>query len=139
MRHRGLIRRSIRRSPGKSRHYQKSGQAECIPSRVEYINRNKTVPVSVRYWTGDLAVPETIIQAKKASLLRGERGLTIRKEDLRVYDKRAYVPIGLESNKVFLRELAGRAGGTLYVVDDLNRNSLIDIVKYEKRASALTR
>lgn len=262
------IRRSIRKSPGKSRRYQRIGSSERTASIIQFTNRNKTLPVSGRTWFGDLAVPETVIQAKKASLLRGDKTLTIRKEDMQVYDKRSYVPIdvclvidasasmagdkrqaacylaehllltgrekvavvifqatkarvvvpftrnhkmlsaglatirpegltpmadglytaqklvtsskvsnplmvmitdgmpnfplwsvdakedaleaatrigktkikfvciGLESNKVFLQEIVKLARGTLYVVDDLNKNSLIDIVKYEKRTTA---
>lgn len=262
------IRRSIRKSPGRSRYYHRIGKGEKTASAVQFTNRNKTVPLAQSPQTGDLAVPETIIQAKKGCFLRGEKHFTIRKEDMRIYDRRAYVPIdvcllidasasmagdkrqaacylaehllltgrekvavvifqqtkakvvvpftrnhklltkglasirpegltpladgiatslklikssrvsnpllvlitdgmpnfplwtvdaredaltaakkiantkikfvciGLESNKVFLNELAARAHGTLYVVDDLNRNTLIDIVRYEKRVTA---
>lgn len=261
------IRRKIRRTSSVSKRYQKMGKSEYKPSRVEFTNRNKAFRLSDRTWSGDLAVPETVIAAKKNSLLRGENHLTIRKDDLHIYDKKSYIPIdvcllidasasmagekrqaacylaehllltgrekvavvtfqemnatvavpftrnhkvlskglarirpggltpmadgiftsvelvksskvnnpllilitdgmpnfplwsfdakndaleaarkiaeakikficiGLESNKVFLREIAKEAKGTLYIVDDLNRDCLINIVKYEKRAT----
>lgn len=264
------IRREIRKSPSRSSRYQRIGKGEISASSVQYTNRNKTVPLEKSSRSGGLAVPETIVQAKKSSLLRGESRLTIRREDMQVYDQRSRVPIdvcllidasasmagdkrqaacylaehllltgrekvavvifqqtkakvvvpftrnhklltkglqsiapegltpladgimtslrlikssrvtnpllvlitdgmpnfplwttdaredaltaadkivsaklkfvciGLESNKVFLQDLVSRARGTLYVVDDLNKNTLIDIVKYEKRLTAVT-
>jgi len=263
------IRRKIRKAPGTSRRYQKLGKCDYKPSRVEFTNRNKAVRLSDKNWSGDLAVPETIIEAKKNSLLRGDNHLTIQKEDLHVYDRKSYVPIdvclvidashsmagekrqaacylaehllltgrekvavvtfqemnatvavpftrnhkilskglarirpggltpmadgiftaveliksskvsnplmilitdgmpnfplwsfdakkdaleaaekvaeakikficiGIESNKIFLRDVAKQAKGTLYIVDDLNRECLIDIVKYEKKATGV--
>ncbi|MCR4399702.1 MAG: VWA domain-containing protein [Syntrophomonadaceae bacterium] len=262
------LRRSIRKTPGTSKRFQKMGKCEYRPSQVEFTNRNKTVRLTDKSWSGDLAVPETVVEAKKRSLLRGESHLTVHKEDLHIYDRRSYVPIdvclvidasasmagekrqaacylaehilltgrekvavvtfqemnatvavpftrnhkvlsrglarirpggltpmadgiftaveliksskasnplmilisdgmpnfplwsfdakgdvleaaekaaeakikfvcvGLEANKVFLREVAKRARGTLYVVDDLNRDCLINIVKQEKKAVA---
>lgn len=264
------IRRNIRHTSSVPRRYQKIGKSDYKPSQVHFTNRNKTVKVEDGTWSGDLAVPETVVQAKKSSLLRGENRLTIHKEDLHVYDRKSYVPIdvcllidasasmagdkrqaacylaehllltgrekvavvtfqemsatvavpftrnqkvlskglarirpggltpmadgiftsvelirssrvhnpllilitdgmpnfplwsfdaksdaleaarkvaeagikfvciGLESNKVFLRDVAKQARGTLYIVDDLNRDSLINIVKYEKRVTEAT-
>lgn len=86
------IRRNIRKMPsgGKGR-YKKLGKIESKTSYVEYTNRNRTLN-NDQNWSGDLAVPETIIQAKKNSFLRGDNGLTIKKEDLHYYDKKTYVP-----------------------------------------------
>jgi len=263
------IRREIRKSPLRKSRYQRIGKGEITAASVQYTNRNKTVPLEKASRNGGLAVPDTIVQAKKSCLLRGEKRLTIRKEDMQVYDQRSRVPIdvcllidasasmagekrqaacylaehllltgrekvavvifqqtkakvvvpftrnhklltrglqsiapegltpladgiatslklirssrvsnpllvlitdgmpnfplwttdaredaltaaekiassklrficiGLESNKVFLQELVSRSRGTLYVVDDLNRNTLIDIVRYEKRLTAV--
>jgi len=41
--------------------------------------------------------------------------------------------IGVESNSLFLEKLANRANGSLYLVDDLNRDNLINIVRHEKK------
>ncbi len=263
------LRRNIRHtSPARSR-YQRMGKSEYKPSQIYFTNRNKTVRLGDGQWSGDLAVPETIIEAKKSSLLRGEEHLSIHKEDLRIYDRKSYVPvdvcllidasasmagdkrqaacylaehllltgrdrvavvtfqemkatvvvpftrnhkvlskglarikpggltpmadgiftsvelikssrvnnpllilitdgmpnfplwtfdakndtleatrkvaeakirfvcIGLESNKAFLREVAKEGRGTLYVVDDLNRDSLVKIARYERRSVGL--
>ncbi|MCR4399319.1 MAG: VWA domain-containing protein [Syntrophomonadaceae bacterium] len=262
------IRRSIRRTPGRSRSYQRIGKSERSASHIEFTNRNKTRPLGASHWSGDIAVPETIIQARKRGLVTGDSRLTIRKEDLQVYDRKSYVPIdicllidasasmagdkrhaacylaehllltgrekvgvvifqdtkarvvvpftrnhkylsrglasirpggftpmadgiatavklitttkvsnplllmitdgvpnfplwsmdakadamkaaeaiarsnirfvciGIESNKIFLRDLVEVGKGTLYVVDDLNQNCLIDIAKYERRMAS---
>ena len=76
------MRRKIRKSPGRPGSFQKSGSSPQKMSPVEYTNRNKTIRLTSGSWTGDLAVPETIIQAKKQCLLRKERRLRISKEDL---------------------------------------------------------
>ena len=62
---------------------------------MEYTNRNRTINDPDRNWSGDLAVPETIIQAKKNSFLRGDTHFTIQKQDLHFYDKKTYVPIDI--------------------------------------------
>jgi magnesium chelatase subunit D len=64
-------------------------------SSLEFTNRNKTIRLSNRSWSGDLAVPETVMQAKKASFLRNDSRLTITKEDLFIYRKRSYVPVDI--------------------------------------------
>jgi magnesium chelatase subunit D len=40
--------------------------------------------------------------------------------------------IGVRSNREFLRELAGAAHGTLYIVDNLNRETLIQVLHEER-------
>jgi len=90
------IRRNIRRAPsGGSGRFRKLGKEERRTAQVEYTNRNRTINDPDKGWSGDLAVPETIIQAKKNSFLRGDERFTLKKEDLHFYDKKIYVPIDI--------------------------------------------
>jgi len=47
-----------------------------------------------------------------------------------------FICIGVESNKEYLKKLARNGSGKLYIVDDLNRSNLVDIMAYEKRIAA---
>lgn len=88
------IRRNIRRAPsGGTSRFRKLGKVDKKSSQVEFTNRNKTVNDPEKNWSGDLAVPETIIQAKKNSFLRGDTSLKIKKSDLHYYEKKTYIPI----------------------------------------------
>lgn len=88
------IRRNTRRTPaGGSGRFKKLGNVDPKTASVELINRNKTINNRDDTWSGDLAVPETIIQAKKNSFLRGDDHFTIKKEDLHFYQKKKYIPI----------------------------------------------
>lgn len=88
------IRRNIRRAPsGGTNRFRKLGKVEKKSSQVEFTNRNKTLNDPDKNWSGDLAVPETIIQATKNSFLRGDTGLKIKKSDLHYYEKKTYIPI----------------------------------------------
>ncbi|MBO8159846.1 VWA domain-containing protein [Thermosyntropha sp.] len=89
------IRRSIRKMPsGGSGRFIRLGSADFKSHRIEYINRNKTIN-NIRNWSGDLAVPESIVQAKKNGFLRGDEHFTIKKEDLHYYQKRNYIPVNV--------------------------------------------
>ena len=44
-----------------------------------------------------------------------------------------FICIGLESNRFYLEKLSANAGGALYLVDDLNKDNLINIVRHEKK------
>jgi magnesium chelatase subunit D len=90
------IRRNVRKAPsGGSGRFKKIGKVDSKTAQVEYTNRNRTINDPDRNWSGDLAVPETIIQAKKNSFLRGDTHFTIQKQDLHFYDKKTYVPIDI--------------------------------------------
>jgi magnesium chelatase subunit D len=90
------IRRKIRGVPSGGRgQFKKLSETDCKASQVIYINRNRTINDPDKKWSGDLAVPETIIQAKKNSILRGDQHFTIKKQDLHFYDKKIYVPIDI--------------------------------------------
>ncbi len=88
------IRKNIRKIPAKgSSRFKKLGEVNQNTSHVEFTNHNKTINNPYKNWSGDLAVPETIIQAKKNSLMRGEERFNIKKEDLHFYSKKQYIPI----------------------------------------------
>ena len=48
-----------------------------------------------------------------------------------------FICIGVESNRIYLEKLCNKAGGVLYLVDDLNKDNLINIVRHEKRTMAV--
>jgi len=102
------IRRNIRKMPsgGKGR-YKKLGKSESKMSSVELTNRNRTINSPDKNWSGDLAVPETIVQAKKNSFLRGDKRLVIKKDDLHYYDKKTYIPVDI----CFLIDASGSMAG----------------------------
>ncbi len=90
------IRKNMRKMPagGVSR-FRKMGQMQQKSSSVEITNRNKTINNPNVSWSGDLAVPETVVQAFKNSMMRGEPRFTIQKEDLHYYQKKTYTPIDI--------------------------------------------
>jgi magnesium chelatase subunit D len=45
-----------------------------------------------------------------------------------------FICIGVESNANFMEKLAKAGDGALYLVDDLNRENLINLVRFEKRS-----
>jgi magnesium chelatase subunit D len=87
------IRRSIRRKPRKSGKVHKLGESIQKVTSIEYVNYNKVKRHNDDTWSGHLAIPQTLIQAKKSSLLRKESRLTIQKDDLQYYEKRHYIPM----------------------------------------------
>ena len=44
-----------------------------------------------------------------------------------------FICIGVESNRFYLEKVANQANGVLYLVDDLNKDNLINIVRSEKK------
>jgi magnesium chelatase subunit D len=90
------IRRNMRKVPGGgANRFRKYGKSESKNSQMEFTNYNRTINNSEKIWSGNLAVPQTVIQAKKNSFLRGDRQFTLQKEDLHFYDKKTYVPIDI--------------------------------------------
>jgi magnesium chelatase subunit D len=45
-----------------------------------------------------------------------------------------FICIGVESNASFMDKLSKAGQGVLYLVDDLNKENLINLVRYEKKA-----
>lgn len=90
------IRRNMRKMPGGgSSRFRKLGSAEHKSTHLEFTNYNRTINNSEKNWSGNLAVPQTVIQAKKNSFLRGDQHFTLQKEDLHFYDKKSYVPVDI--------------------------------------------
>lgn len=87
------MRRMIRRSPEGGKKFRQIGETSQKVSSIQYTNRNKVKRLQDNTWSGDLAVPETIVAAVKGKLVRQEPRLVIRKEDLHVYGKRSYIPL----------------------------------------------
>ena len=89
------IRRNIRRVPGgRTSRFSKIGQSDQDTTDVQLVNYNRTVNKRDN-WTGNMAVAQTVVQAKKNALLRGDKRLSIKKEDLHFYDKKSYIPIDI--------------------------------------------
>ena len=90
------IRRNMRKVPGGGvNRFHKFGKSERKNAQMEFTNYNRTINNSDKNWSGNLAVPQTVIQAKKNSFLRGDKQFTLQKEDLHFYDKKTYVPIDI--------------------------------------------
>lgn len=88
------VRRHLRKVPGGGNsRLHKLGKIERKNFTVEFTNYNKTFNNPEKNWSGDLAVPQTIIQALKNGCLRGDRQLTLQKGDLHFYAKKSYVPM----------------------------------------------
>lgn len=81
------MRRNIRRASGQAGRIRIVGHNTQKIVKVQITNRNK-VKREDTVWSGDLAVPETVIHALKTSLLYKKGRLLIGKEDLHVYGKR---------------------------------------------------
>lgn len=89
------IRRNIRRVPGgRTSRFSKIGQSDQDTTDIQLVNYNRTVNKKDN-WTGNMAVAQTVVQAKKSGLLRGDKRLSIRKDDLHFYDKKSYIPIDI--------------------------------------------
>ncbi|MEA1962108.1 MAG: VWA domain-containing protein [Bacillota bacterium] len=90
------IRKNIRKVPGgRSSRFKKLGKVEHTASQIEFINYNKTLQSNNGTWTGNLAVPQTIIQAKKNGFIRGDQHFSIQKGDLHYFDKKSYFPVDI--------------------------------------------
>ncbi|MGE5403590.1 MAG: vWA domain-containing protein, partial [Candidatus Saccharibacteria bacterium] len=89
------MRRSIRKVPKGTGRFHKMVDSKQHVSRIEFNNHNKTRRAVDSMRSGNLAVPETIVRGKISSLMRRESRLSIKREDIRIYDKRSYIPMNL--------------------------------------------
>ncbi|MGE5404696.1 MAG: vWA domain-containing protein, partial [Candidatus Saccharibacteria bacterium] len=89
------MRRSIRRSPQGSHRAHGPKQQLNRATRVYVTNHNKVLNLHDHPEVngGNIAIPETIIQAKKACFRRGDEQFHITRDDICVYDRRSYVPV----------------------------------------------
>ncbi len=89
------IRRNIRKVPGsRTSRFSKIGKSEQKTTDVQLTDYNRTINKRDS-WTGNLAVSQTVVQAKKSGLLRGDKRLSIKKQDLHFYDKKSYIPVDI--------------------------------------------
>ncbi|MGE5416390.1 MAG: vWA domain-containing protein [Acidobacteriota bacterium] len=89
------MRRNLRKVPKGTGRFHKMVDSRQHVSRIEFNNHSKTRRAVDSTRSGNLAVPETIVRGKIASLMRRESRLSIKREDIRIYDKRSYIPMNL--------------------------------------------
>ncbi|MGE5423666.1 MAG: vWA domain-containing protein [Ignavibacteriales bacterium] len=89
------LRRTLRRSAKSSGRFHKIGENNPKVARVQFQNRNKVKRVKDDKWAGNLAVPSTVVHAKRSSLLRHEERISFTRDDLHVYGKRSYMPMDI--------------------------------------------
>lgn len=89
------IRRKIRKEPGGKTSYRKLEQAESQNSLINFTNRNKTINDWQAHHSGNLAVPETIKQAKINGFRRGDARFNLQRADLHYYNIRTYMPVDI--------------------------------------------
>jgi magnesium chelatase subunit D len=85
------IRRNIRRVPKGAGKFHKIGENNLKVAKIEFTNRNKVTALNDNTWSGDIAIPETLVSAKTSNLMDHNDKLTLKKEHFRVYTKRSYV------------------------------------------------
>lgn len=135
------IRRNMRKAPGGgASRFRKLGKIEQKTTQVEFTNHNRTVNDPDKNWSGDLAVPQTIIQALKNSYLRGDDHFTIKKTDLHFYDKKSYVPIDI----CLLLDASGSMAGdkrqaACYLAEHmlLSGKEKVGVVTFQERSSKI--
>jgi magnesium chelatase subunit D len=135
------IRRNMRRAPGGgSSRFRRLGQIEQKVVQVEFTNHNKTVNDPNRNWSGDLAVPQTVVQALINGYQRGDDKLSIKKEDLHFYDKKSYVPIDV----CLLIDASGSMAGdkrqaACYLAEHLllTGKEKVSVVTFQERSSSV--
>ncbi len=133
------IRRNMRKMPGGgSSRFRKFGESEQKSAKIEFLNRNKTINQPHKNWSGDLAVPQSVLQAKKNSFLRGESRLSMKKEDLHYYAKKSYVPIDI----CLLMDASGSMAGdkrqaACYLAEHmlLSGKEKVAVVTFQERSS----
>lgn len=90
------IRRRMRKTPAVSRHNIKGAKKPSRKTRTNFlVDYARTIHQPENQWSGNLAVPETIKQAAKNSLLRGDKVLKISKRDLHQYARKTYTPVNI--------------------------------------------
>ncbi len=89
------IRRKIRKEPGGKTSFRKMEQAQSQSSLINFTNRNKTINDWQAHHSGNLAVPETVKQAKINGFRRGDERFHLRRQDLHYQDIRTYMPVDI--------------------------------------------
>ncbi|MGE5416381.1 MAG: vWA domain-containing protein [Acidobacteriota bacterium] len=103
--------------------------ADGIMTALEEIANNKVQnPTLILITDGEPNFPLWSYDAKKDALDAAKK---IKEAKLRL------ICIGVEANREFLEELVDIAGGKLYVIDEITKGNLIEIVKIERRVVAV--
>jgi len=101
--------------------------ADGIVTSVEVIRSARVNnPVLILITDGMPNFPLWSFDAKKDALDAAQK---IAEQKIR------FICIGVESNRDYLKQLAEQGQGILYVVDDLNKNNLVDIIRHERKAT----
>ena len=101
--------------------------ADGIVSAVNLIKNSKVRnPMLVLINDGIPNIPLWTLDAKADAL---EAAALIAKEKIR------FICIGVEAHRFYLEKLAEKAEGVVYLVDDLNKDNLINIVRMEKQST----
>jgi magnesium chelatase subunit D len=101
--------------------------ADGIVSAVNLIKNSKVRnPMLVLITDGIPNIPLWTLDAKADAL---EAAALIAKEKIR------FICIGVEAHRFYLEKLAEKAEGVVYLVDDLNKDNLINIVRMEKQST----
>lgn len=91
------LRRNIRRTPA-SAAYSTVGptkRAQAGSSGHKITDYNHTVRRADTDWAGNLAAPQTVVQAKISSLLRNEKKMTISCQDMHSYTYKIHIPVNI--------------------------------------------
>lgn len=100
--------------------------ADGIMTAVKHIENSKVRnPLLVLITDGIPNAPLWTVDAKTDALIAAGH---IAENNTR------FICIGVESNKFYMEKLSDKADGALYLVDDLNKDNLINIVRHEKKA-----
>ncbi|MDO4540195.1 MAG: VWA domain-containing protein [Syntrophomonadaceae bacterium] len=96
-----------------------------IVTAMKHIERTRAKnPLMVLITDGLPNVPKWTVDARADALQAAEE---IKEKKVR------FICIGMEANKYYLEKLCDAADGALYLVDDLNKGNLINIVRHETR------
>lgn len=90
------VRKSIKKFKP-SRTAQQTVKCSHLKSKErQFANRRKVVsPGNAQSWKGEVALPETIVQAAKRSFLERSPSLSIKDRDIQVYGKKSYAPVDI--------------------------------------------
>jgi magnesium chelatase subunit D len=87
------LRKIVRRIPGKNRRYQRTSASQMKCRAQEVLNLHKILTRDDENASNSIAVPETILQGASRSLREGQKRVTIKPEDIRVYGKKSFIPM----------------------------------------------
>jgi len=88
------IRKTIRQFKAVPARYRSFRYSHLKSKEKQFPDRHKTVPPnSNKSWPGEIAVPETVVQAAKRCFLSGSSRIKISDRDIRVYARKSYAPV----------------------------------------------